>query len=59
MDHQDHVVMMLNISIMADKWNSDRLVEEHRTPMEMFLEVSGQKQIERSWMGKKQREKNP
>jgi len=36
MDHQDHEVMMLNISIMAEKLNSNRLVEEHRTPMEMF-----------------------
>ncbi len=36
MDHQDHEVMMLNISIIAEKLNSDRLVEEHRTSMEMF-----------------------
>ena len=36
MDHQDHEVMMLNISIMAEKLNSNRLVEEHRTPMQMF-----------------------
>jgi hypothetical protein len=36
MDHQDHEVMMLNINIMAEKLNSDRLEGEHRTPMEMF-----------------------
>jgi hypothetical protein len=54
--YQDHEVMMLNISIMADKLNSNRLVEEHRTPMEMFWKCWDSKQIERSRMGKKQQE---
>jgi hypothetical protein len=35
MDHQEHEVIMLNTSIMV-KLNSDQLVEEHRTSMEMF-----------------------
>jgi hypothetical protein len=55
MDHQDHEVMMLNISIMAEKLNNNQLVEEHRTPMEMFWKYWDSKQIERSRMGKKQR----
>jgi hypothetical protein len=56
MDHQEHEVMMLNISIMAEKLHSDRLVEEHRTPMEMFWKCWDSKQIKRSRMGKKQQE---
>jgi hypothetical protein len=36
MDRQEHEVVMLNLSIMAEKLSDDRLVEEKRTPMDMF-----------------------
>jgi hypothetical protein len=56
MEHQEHEVEMLNISIRAEKLKSDWLVEEQRTPMEMFWKCRDRKQIERSWMGEKQPE---
>ncbi len=56
MEHQEHEVEMLNISIMAEKLKSDWLVEEQRTPMEMFWKGRDRKQIERSRMWEKQQE---
>jgi hypothetical protein len=56
MEHQEHEVVILNLSIIAGKLSNDRLVEEHRTPMDMFWKCWDSKQIERSQMGKKQRE---
>jgi len=56
MDRQEHEVVMLNLSIMAEKLSDDRLVEEKRTPMDMFWKSWDSKQIERSRMGKKQKE---
>jgi hypothetical protein len=53
MEHQENEVEMLNISIMAEKLKSDWLVEEQRTPMEMFWKGRDRKQIERSRMGEK------
>ncbi len=55
MDHQEHEVM-LNLSIMAGKLSDDWLVEERRTPIEMFWKCWDSKQIERSRLGNKQRE---
>jgi hypothetical protein len=56
MDRQEHEVVMLNLSIMAEKLSDDRLVEEQRTPVDMFWKCWDSKQIERSRMGEKQRE---
>jgi 3-deoxy-D-arabino-heptulosonate 7-phosphate (DAHP) synthase len=56
MDCQEHEVVMLNLSIKARKLSDYRLVEERRTPMDMFWKCWDSKQIERSRMGNKLRE---
>jgi hypothetical protein len=47
---------MLNMSIVAEKLKSAWLLEEPRTPMEMFWKCRDRIQIKRSQMGEKQLE---